>query len=93
MANEPGRIVINSIENLNKVRKNPVFIVFSTNKAIKLRRGNVVGKITLMKSGEIASVGKSYDNEETHNSTDINVPPEHKDVISRLVEEISDIFV
>ena len=52
----------------------------------------MVGRVTLIKSEEIASVGKSYDNEETYNSTGINVPPEHKNVISRLVEDNSDIF-
>ena len=92
IANEPGLMVTNSIGKLNKARKIPVLIVNNTNKTINLRRGSVVGKVTLVKSGEIASVSKSNDNEETSNFPYINVPPEHRDVILRLVDDNSDIF-
>lgn len=92
IANEPGLMVTNSIGKLNKSRKIPVFIVNNTNKTVNLRRGSVVGKIELIGSEEIASVSKSNATEEVYDSDHIKVPPEHKDVISKLVEANLDIF-
>ena len=96
IASEPGLMVSNSVGKLNEARRIPVFIVNNTNRTFCIRRGSVVGQMTQIKTRNISAVNLATEHDTTEGTTldktDINVPSEHKDDITKLVEENSDLF-
>ena len=96
LSHEPGLTLTNSVVKITNEGKFPVMIVNNTNKTFRLRRGCVVGKAECLPSENIVSMSsQAAEIDEISESdllADVNVPPEHKERVLKLLSDNSDIF-
>ena len=69
-------------------------LINNTNKTFRLRRGCIIGRINVVDEGAIASITKEEAKDSTSQDlTDgIDVPPEHREMITELLEQNRDLF-
>ncbi|CAC5417995.1 unnamed protein product [Mytilus coruscus] len=79
----------------DKPRKEIVFhLVNSTNKTFKFKRGTAVARIGSILEENLVSFEKEIKNAnlEKEVETEVNVPPEHKEIVDTLLSKNTDVF-
>lgn len=98
ISQEPGLMITNSVIKMKKNKKFPVLVCNSTNKTIRLRRGNVVARAEKI-NDEIGSVSEiseiTFDDsgsEDEHLSETNNIPLAYQKKLEELLELNKDLF-
>ena len=94
VSKEPGLMLGNALAKTKPSRAIPVLLINNTNKTFRLRRGCIIGRINVVDEGAIASITKEEAKDSTSQDlTDgIDVPPEHREMITELLEQNKDLF-
>ena len=101
VSQEPGLVLINSIVRINKSGKFPVFIMNHTNKTIKIKKGNAMGKIEDVKQCNFIDIKTVMGNQLTEQKKissfkelkeKIDAPDSHQPIVQELIRRNVDLF-
>lgn len=97
ITNEPGLLLANSISILTNQTKCKMMLVNTTNKTYKLKRGSVLGTMSVVDNSDISTLAeitkqKSKELPTKPNFEEVTVPTEYKHLLMPILKENSDIF-
>jgi hypothetical protein len=93
ITNEPGLMIGNVIAETKSSRRIPVLKVNNTNKTFKLKRGCVIGRISVVDDLAIEKSVPTKTDEKVENlKAELQVSPEHRQMIEKLVLRNKDLF-
>lgn len=93
LSDEPGLMIGGAIAKTRQSCRVPVLLVNNTNKIFKVKRGSIIGKINAVDEMCIeptTSTGKDDDLQDI--TAELNVPPEHRQRIEKLISQHRDLF-
>lgn len=93
LSDEPGLMIGSAIAKTRQSCRVPVLLVNNTNKIFKVKRGSIIGKINAVDEMCIeptTSTGKDDDLQDI--TAELNVPPEHRQRIEKLISQHRDLF-
>ena len=92
---EPGLRLRDSVYRIRHADKLPVIIINQTNRHYRLRRGEIIGKISSLDSAEISTVSNDNDGTRTvidDDLKDLVVPQEYRADIEEIISNHKDLF-
>ena len=96
IVNQPGLQIINTVSTLAEDRSLPILIVNNTNKFIRIYRHGLLAKISgiqgQFKVMQVKSAMKQNDGESILNLSDLDVSPQYKSQIEKLIIKNQDLF-
>ncbi|VDH96240.1 Hypothetical predicted protein [Mytilus galloprovincialis] len=94
LSSEPGLMVGNAVAKIQSLYKIPVHLVNSTNKTFKFKRGTAIARIGSILEENLVSFEKEIKNAnlEKKVETEVNVLPEHKEIVDTLISKNRDVF-
>ena len=93
LSQEPGLMIMNGLVNIKDRATLPIAIVNSTNKAFRLKKGNVVARVYSLGEAKLCSVTEAYETAECNQTeADLSVPEKYKGAVERLIQKNSDLF-
>lgn len=97
ISHQPGLVVSHGICKANKSNKFSMAVTNSTNHTFVLRRGCIVGRVESVQAENVIALADLVNSSETQssssiNQSDIDVPPEHKQVMCDFLSQNTDLF-
>ena len=95
---EPGLLLANSVSVLDRYRRCKALLVNTTNKTYTLKRGCVIGTISVVDDADMSNIAEvtrksqPRDLPKRPNFEDAKVPAEYKNVLHRVLSANSDVF-
>jgi len=77
---EPGLVVQEAVNQIDRQRKTSVMIVNRTNRSYNIKRGSVICKARALQDVDVCSIERTEEQQETmeYDLKELKVPPEHK---------------